>query len=102
MRSAVSIAAFLLLDCLRASADERKPLVLAAASPNYHELFQQIIHTSWLGPGLFLAILLVLLVSSTGSTHKPRKRSGLVRKFRAPKLDQYRDTFPKDHEDLEV
>lgn len=102
MRSAVSIAVLLLLDCLRASADERGPLVLAVVSPHYRELFQQVIHTSWLGPGLVLAVLLVLLASSAGSRHKPRKKRGLVRKFRTPRLERYRGTFPKDHRDLEI
>jgi hypothetical protein len=77
-------------------------LVRATASPHYHELFRQVIHTSWLGPGLILAVLLMLLASSTGPNHKPKKKRGLVRKFRAPKLERYLGTLPKDHQDLEI
>ena len=102
VRSAVCIAVFLLLDRLPAPPTAREPLVLAAASARYVEVFQQIIHTSWLGPGLILAVFLLLFVLVTGPTDKPNKTRGLVRKFKAPKLERYGGKFPKNHRDLEI
>jgi hypothetical protein len=98
----VFAAPFLLLDCLRASVTGREPSALAANSTSYPELFQRIIHTSWLGPGLLLALFLMLLVLRNGPSRKPREKQGLVRKFTAPRLERYRGLLPRDHQDLEI
>lgn len=102
MRSAVCIAVFFLLDCRRASAHERGPLVLAAAATHFPDFFRQVIHTSWLGPGLIVGALLILLALVTSPGDKPKKKNGLVRKFRTPKLERFRGEYPKNHRDLEV
>ena len=101
VRSVVSAAAFLLLDCLRASAAERGPLLLAAVSIG-PDLFQRIIHTSWLGPGLVLAVILALFVLMSGSSRKPMENHGLVRRFRTPRLERYRGVPLRQHQDLDV
>ena len=106
MRSAVCTAVFLLLDCLRASAGMREPLVLAAASTGFPKLFQQVLHMSWLGPGLIVALLLGLLALATQPADKTKndkaKKTLELRRIRAPRLERYRGTLPKRHRDLEL
>ena len=101
VRSVVCAVLFLLLDCLHASAVERKLSALAVNFPRYPTLFQQIIHTSWLGPGLLLGLLLMVLALLSHSSRKSQIKHGLVRQFRTPSLDRYRGDFPKRHQDLD-
>jgi hypothetical protein len=92
------LAVFFLLDRLHTSVSAREPLVLAARLSNFPELFQRILHTSWLGPGLILAALLLI----TRPRAKSQKERRFVRIFHEPKLERYRGISPKRHKDLEV
>jgi hypothetical protein len=95
------IAAFLLLNCLQALAIVREPLLLTA-DLNYLQVFQHVIHTLWLGPGLLIAVLLVLFALATRSSDKPKKVKILERQFRTPSLERFRGALPKNHQDLEI
>lgn len=80
----------------------RRLLVLAAASLRFSDLFQRVIHTSWLGPGLILAVFIILLALLTRPADKSQRKKGLVRRFRTPRLERYRGAFRKNHQDLEM
>ena len=61
-------------------------------------LMNRILHTPWLGPGLVIALL--LLVTLRGKRIKAYKP--LHRSFRRPRLERYRGEIPRHHQDLEV
>jgi len=56
------------------------------------------LHTPWLGPGLVIALL--LLVTLRGKRIKAYKP--LHRRFRMPRLERYRGEIPRRHRDLEI
>lgn len=97
----VCTAVFLLLNHLSAFALVREPLLLTA-DPNYPQAFQRVIHTSWLGPGLLIAVVLVVFALITRSPDKHKKVKVLERKLRAPRLERFRGALPKNHRDLEI
>jgi hypothetical protein len=71
---------------------------LAAKLPDLPALLFRAIHTHWLGPGLVLAFLLLATLRRTRRmAYKP-----LARKIHSPRLDRYRGTIPRRHQDLEI
>jgi hypothetical protein len=76
----------------------RGHLALAASLPGPSELLLRAWSVSWLGPGLLIAVLLlVTLRRSRRVARKPLHRS-----VRAPELERYRGVVPRRHQDLEV
>ena len=101
MRSDGCIAV-LLLDCLFdrrvVSPGSRGLLALAAGVPNFTNSILRVIHIPWLGPGLIMALLLLMtLRGSRRMAHKP-----LHRKIHPPRLERYQGVLPKRHRDLEI
>jgi hypothetical protein len=71
---------------------------LGAKMLDLSHLLGQSLHTPWLGPGLVIALL--LLVTLRGKRTKAYKP--LHRRFRMPKLERYRGEIPRRHRDLEI
>jgi hypothetical protein len=61
-------------------------------------VLNRVLHTPWLGPGLVIALL--LLVTLRGVRRAGTKP--LHRMIRPPELERYRGVIPKRHRDLEV
>lgn len=102
MRSVGSFVVFLLLNIHSASPTPRaasaEHFALAAKLPDIPTLILRAMHTPWLGPGLVLALL--LLVTLRGARHMAYKP--LQRKVHKPKLERYRGVIPRKHQDLEI
>lgn len=72
--------------------------VLAAKLAGASAFVSKTLDTPWLGPGLIVAVVLVL-------TLRGARRVGgkpLRRIFRVPKLERYRGEIPRRHQDLEI
>jgi hypothetical protein len=54
--------------------------------------------TPWLGPGLVLAVILILTLRRTRANARPAVRHNIP----APKLERYRGVAPRQHRDLEL
>lgn len=102
MRSPGFCAAFLLLKSLFAWRDSsswaRGRFVLAFRLPQFSELAARAMQVSWLGPGLLMAVFLI--VTLRGARRIARKP--LHRVVHSPKLERYRGVVPRRHQDLEV
>lgn len=71
---------------------------LAAKLPDLPNLLLRAMHTSWLGPGLVLAfLLLATLRRARRMAYKP-----LQRKVHQPRFERYRGDIPRKHQDLEI
>jgi hypothetical protein len=55
----------------------------------------------WLGPGLLLAAILLLLLLPRSSTRFPEHKP-VHRVFRKPNLARFHDITPRHHQDLEA
>ena len=72
--------------------------VLAARLSNVSALVSRTLDTPWLGPGLVVAVVLLLTLRGTRrAAYKP-----LHRRFRTPKLERYQGKIPRRHQDLEL
>ena len=103
MRSLGSFADFFLLLCghpgWRAGAAlVRGRFVLCARMADLPGLMSKALDSPWLGPGLVVAVVLLLTLRGTRrAAYKP-----LHRIFRMPKLERYRGKIPRPHRDLEL
>lgn len=102
MRCLGSVASFLLLNGDFALANPpafaRGRFALSAKLPDFGGLVLKVLHIGWLGPGLVLA--LILLVTLRGARRRAYKP--LQRIVRRPKLERYRGVIPRRHQDLEI
>lgn len=72
--------------------------VLAAKLSDVPTLVSRALNTPWLGPGLVVAVVLLLtLRGARAMVSKP-----LHRKFRMPRLERFRGKMPRRHQDLEI
>lgn len=97
-----SFAVFLLLNghsaWLAPPAAERGRFVLGVGLADLPGLVTRALDTPWLGPGLVVAVVLLLTLRGTRrAAYKPLHRS-----FRMPRLERYRGKIPRRHEDLEI
>ena len=102
MRSVGSFVVLLLLDIHSASPAARAAragrFALATKLPDIPTLLLHALHIPWLGPGLVLALLLLItLRGARRMAYKP-----LQRKVHQPKLERYRGVIPRKHRDLEI
>lgn len=102
MRSLGSFVVFLLLKGHSAwptpPAELRGPFVLGAKLWGMAALVSKALDTLWLGPGLIVAVVLLLTLRGTRrAAYKP-----LHRHFRRPRLERYRGDIPRRHQDLEL
>jgi hypothetical protein len=102
VRSGLTFAVLLLLDLLFAprhsAAEVPSGSALAAASPNLTAWLAWAMHTPWLGPGLVLAAILLLTLRRTRKTPFRPVRHNVP----PPRLERYRGSPPRQHQDLEV
>lgn len=102
MRSGSTFVVLLLLDLLFAPrhsvAEVLGHSAFAAAFPNLSAWVAWAMETPWLGPGLILAIILLLTLRRTHrSPHLPVRRN-----VAPPKLERYRGVRSRQHRDLEI
>ena len=72
--------------------------VLAAKLSDVPALVSRALNTPWLGPGLVVAV--VLLLTLRGARKMASKP--LHRRFQMPRLERYRGEIPRRHQDLEI
>jgi len=101
VRSLGSFVVFLLGSIaawLTPSALARGRFVLAARLSEVPGLISRALNTPWLGPGLIVAVVLLLtLRGARRMAFKP-----LHRRFRMPRLERFRGKIPRRHQDLEI
>lgn len=102
VRSGWTFAVLFLLDLLFAPrllvAEVQGLSAFVAADPSLSGWFSRAMHTSWLGPGLILAAILLVTLRRSPSTTRPAVRHNVPR----PRLERYRGARPRLHRDLEV
>ena len=79
-------------------AGARGRFALAVKLPDIAGLAMRALHVPWLGPGLVLAVLLLVTLRGT----RRRAFKPLHRRFRMPRLERYRGDIPRRHRDLEI
>jgi hypothetical protein len=101
VRSLGSFVVFLLGSIaawLTPPAAARGRFVLGARLSEIPALVSRALNTPWLGPGLVVAVVLLLTLRGTRrAAYKP-----LHRIFRMPRLERYRGEIPRRHQDLEL
>lgn len=102
MRSVSQCAVLLLLDLTFAArpsvAEATACSALATALPSITSWLAWAMHTTWLGPGLILALILLLTLRPAPKTPETPVRH----LFRRPRLERFRGLAPRTHRDLEI
>jgi hypothetical protein len=100
LRSRGSVAGFLLLYWQNVLALARRHPVFAPKSV-WTAFAAFVGQHLWLGPGLLLAAILLLLLLPRSSTRFPEEKP-VHRIFRKPNLTRFRGVIPSRHQDLEA
>jgi ABC-type sulfate transport system permease component len=102
VRSLGAFVVFLLLNrysaWLTLPAAAQGSFVLGTKLSAMPELVSRVLDIPWLGPGLVVAVVLLLTLRGTRrAAYKP-----LYRRFRTPRLERHRGEIPRRHRDLEI